>query len=72
MTLSNTIRHIHRWLSIAFTVAVLINIGAMVLHQSALWIGLLALMPLIVLLVTGLYMFVRPHLGGRRAPAAAE
>jgi len=60
------IRQIHRWLSIVFTMAVLINIGAMVAKQSALWIGLLALVPLIVLLLTGLYMFVLPYVSRRR------
>ena len=55
------IRQIHRWLSIAFTVAVIVNIIAMLREQSALWIGLLALVPLIFLLLTGLYMFVLPY-----------
>jgi len=60
------IRQVHRWLSIAFTVAVVINMGAMIARHSALWIGLLALVPLIVLLVTGLYMFVLPYVRRRR------
>ena len=55
------IRQIHRWLSIAFTVAVIVNIAAMGEEQPAVWVGLLALLPLIVLLFTGLYLFVLPH-----------
>jgi hypothetical protein len=55
------IRQIHRWLSIAFTVAVIVNIIAMLREQSAVWIGILALVPLIFLLLTGLYMFVLPY-----------
>ena len=56
------IRQIHRWLSIAFTVAVIINIVAMSMEkQPALWIGLLALFPLILLLLSGLYLFVLPY-----------
>ena len=51
------VRQIHRWLSIAFTVAVIINITAMVQQAQAVWIGLLALFPLILLMLTGLYMF---------------
>ncbi len=61
MNWSASIRQIHRWLSIAFTIAVIINIAAMSQKESALWIGLLALFPLILLLITGLYMFVLPY-----------
>jgi hypothetical protein len=59
---NNAIRQVHRWLSIAFTVAVIVNIVAMTQQQQpALWIGLLALLPLVLLLITGLYMFVLPY-----------
>jgi hypothetical protein len=55
------VRQIHRWLSIAFTVAVIINTVALVQAQQAVWVGLLALLPLALLLLTGLYMFVLPY-----------
>jgi hypothetical protein len=55
------IRQIHRWLSIAFTVAVVVNMIAMMQEKQAVWVGLLALFPLILLLLTGLYMFVLPY-----------
>jgi hypothetical protein len=55
------IRQIHRWLSIAFTVAVIVNVVAMVQEKQAVWVGLLALFPLILLLLTGLCMFVLPY-----------
>ena len=59
---NNAIRQVHRWLSIAFTAAVIVNIIAMTQQpQPAFWIGLLALFPLILLLGTGLYMFVLPY-----------
>ena len=60
------IRQIHRWLSIAFTLAVIANIVAMTLQTQATWIGFLALVPLIPLLITGLYLFALPYLGRRR------
>ncbi|MGY3235399.1 cellulose synthase/poly-beta-1,6-N-acetylglucosamine synthase-like glycosyltransferase [Bradyrhizobium sp. USDA 4472] len=61
---SNTwIRQIHRWLSIAFTIAVIANIVALTMQIQATWIGLLAFVPLIPLLATGLYMFAQPYLG---------
>jgi len=56
-----SIRQIHRWLSIAFTVAVIVNVVAMVQEKQAVWVGLLALFPLVLLLLTGLYMFVLPY-----------
>src|SRR3954470_22099619 len=55
------IRQIHRWLSIAFTVAVVVNMIAMMQEKQAVWVGLLALFPLILLLLTGLYMFMLPY-----------
>jgi quinol-cytochrome oxidoreductase complex cytochrome b subunit len=64
------VRRIHRWLSIAFTVAVIVNIVAMTQEQPALWVGLLALFPLVLLLLTGLYLFALPYAaewrGGQR------
>ena len=61
MNWNDLVRQVHRWLSIAFTVAVIINIVAMAQEKPALWIGLLALFPLILLMFTGLYMFARPY-----------
>jgi hypothetical protein len=58
---NNRIRQIHRWLSIAFTVAVIVNVVAMMQGQPTVWVGMLALLPLILLLVTGLYMFALPY-----------
>jgi len=55
------IRQIHRWLSIAFTLAVIANIVAMTQQVQANWIGFLALVPLIPLLITGLYLFALPY-----------
>lgn len=59
------IRQIHRWLSIAFTLAVIANIVALTMQVQATWIGLMAFVPLIPLLATGLYLFALPYLGRR-------
>ena len=59
------IRQIHRWLSIAFTLAVIANIVALTMQIQATWIGLMAFVPLIPLLATGLYLFALPYLGRR-------
>ncbi|MDB5393478.1 MAG: hypothetical protein JWM91_984 [Rhodospirillales bacterium] len=55
------VRQIHRWLSITLTTGVIIYIAAMRQGQPAAWVGLLALLPLIFLLLTGLYLFVLPY-----------
>jgi heme A synthase len=55
------IRQFHRWLSIAFTLAAIINIVTMARQTPAIWVGLLALVPLVLLLLTGLYLFALPH-----------
>ena len=65
--MSKWIRQVHRWLSIAFTVAVVANVVAMTLEKQAVWVGLLALFPLILLMLTGLYMFALPYAASRRA-----
>jgi len=59
------IRQIHRWLSIAFTLAVIANIVALTMQVQATWIGLMAFVPLIPLLATGLYLFAKPYLDQR-------
>ena len=69
MNWNKWIRQTHRWVSIAFTLAVIVNIAALSREQPPIWIGLLALFPLILLLITGLYLFALPHVarwrGGR-------
>ena len=55
------VRQIHRWLSIAFTVAVIVNVIAMMQEKQTVWVGLLALFPLILLLLSGLYLFALPY-----------
>ena len=65
--MSKWIRQVHRWLSIAFTIAVIANVVAMVVEKQAVWVGLLALFPLILLMLTGLYMFALPYAAKSRA-----
>jgi hypothetical protein len=61
MNWSKLIRQTHRWLSIAFTLAVIANVVAMMQEKQAVWVGILALIPLILLLLSGLYMFALPY-----------
>jgi membrane protein CcdC involved in cytochrome C biogenesis len=55
------IRQVHRWLSIAFTLAVIVNVIAMMQEKQAVWVGILALFPLVLLMISGLYMFALPY-----------
>jgi hypothetical protein len=41
--------------------AVIVNVVALLQQQQAVWIGLLTLFALVLLLLTGLYLFVLPH-----------
>ncbi len=66
MSWNTWIRQIHRWLSIAFTFAVIANLVVMMQGMQVLWVGLLALFPLILLLLTGLYLFALPYAAKRR------
>jgi hypothetical protein len=68
MNWNNWIRQTHRWVSIAFTVAVIANIVMMsVRHeQPPAWVTYSPLPPLALLLFTGLYLFVLPYAARRR------
>ena len=61
MNWNKWVRQTHRWVSISFTVAVIVNIVAVEQKKYTLWVGLLALLPLALLLFTGLYLFVLPY-----------
>ena len=55
------VRQTHRWLSIAFTVAVIVNFVAVVQGKYSSRLGLLAVAPLSFLFFTGLYLFLLPY-----------
>ena len=61
MNWNKWVRQTHRWLSIVFTVGVIVNGVAVTLGKYAGWVGLLALLPMALLLLTGLYLFVLPY-----------
>jgi hypothetical protein len=66
MNWNKAIRQFHRWMSMAFTAFVIANLVVMGQGQIALIIGFATLVPLLLLLVTGLYLFALPYLGNRR------
>ena len=70
MSWSKWIRQIHRWLSIVFTATVIANFVALGLGKGAQpppWITYSPLVPLFLLLFSGLYLFVLPYTTRQRA-----
>ena len=61
MNWNSWIRQTHRWLSIAFTVTVIANFVAMARGTPPAWITYSPLLPLFLLLFSGLYLFVLPY-----------
>lgn len=69
MEWNKSIRQIHRWMSIAFTVTVIANFIALArgAGMPPPWITYSPLVPLAFLLFTGLYLFVLPYAPRRRS-----
>jgi len=64
MEWNKSIRQTHRWLSIAFTLTVIANFIALAQGSGGMpppWITYSPLLPLALLLFTGLYLFVLPY-----------
>jgi hypothetical protein len=62
MVLNKSIRQVHRWLSIIFTLTVIANFATMAFGQPPAWVVYSPLLPLLILLATGLYLFFLPYL----------
>jgi hypothetical protein len=56
-----SIRQFHRWTSIGFTLTVVANFVAMTQGTPPPWITYSPLLPLALLLFTGLYLFAQPY-----------
>jgi heme A synthase len=67
---SKWIRQVHRWVAIAFTVTVIVTFIALAQDEPSFWVSYVPLLPLALLLITGLYLFVLPYAarwrGGQR------
>jgi hypothetical protein len=68
--MSRLIREFHRWVCIVFTLGVIANTVVIFMldkgQQPPFWMYLFALIPLFLLLFSGLYMFALPYVGRRR------
>jgi hypothetical protein len=61
MNWNKWVRQTHRWLSIAFTVTVIANFVALARGTPPAWVTYSPLLPLALLLFSGLYLFVLPY-----------
>ena len=73
MNWNSSIRQTHRWVSIAFTVTVIANFIALAQRGGTPppWVTYSPLLPLALLLFTGLYLFVLPYATRRRSGRSA-
>ena len=60
------IRQTHRWVSILFTTTVIANFIALANGTPPDWVTYSPLLPLALLLFSGLYLFVLPYAAGWR------
>ncbi len=71
--MSHLIRQTHRWASVVFTLLVMANFVAVAVkleEQAAMALGFVTLLPLFLLLFTGLYLYALPYaIRWRRAAA---
>jgi hypothetical protein len=61
MNLNKWFRQTHRWLSVAFTLGFIANIFNVAGGHPAFWMYFLAIIPLFLLLFTGVYLFALPY-----------
>ncbi|MEU5566736.1 hypothetical protein [Micromonospora musae] len=67
MNWSKSIRQTHRWLSMAFTVTVVVAFVAVAQEEPAARVFYAPLLPLVLLLLSGLYLFLLPYVAKRRS-----
>lgn len=66
MNWNHTVRQVHRWVSIVFTLLVAYVMIASIGGEPELWVSLLPLAPLALLFLTGMYLFFLPYVSRLR------
>lgn len=61
MNWNKWVRQLHRWLAIAFTATVILTFVALAQEEPVIWVSYVPLVPLALLLFSGLYLFVLPY-----------
>jgi heme A synthase len=69
--MNSWIRQFHRWTSMAFTLTVIANFVAMAKGPPPAWVTYSPLLPLALLLLSGLYLFALPYVLRRRTTRQA-
>ncbi|WP_307276883.1 hypothetical protein [Phyllobacterium ifriqiyense] len=77
MNINVWIRLAHRWLSIVFTITIIANFALLGMNDSdrPMWVVYSPLIPLFLMLFSGLYMFALPYAArwrSRRRVSAGE
>lgn len=73
-SVSHWFRQSHRWLSIVFTVTVIANFVALSITRGGMpppWVTYAPLLPLFLLIFSGLYLFALPYVTKWRGRATA-
>ena len=67
MNWSARVRQIHRWTSVAFVaIFIVVSVMAATQEEPVEWVFYLPLLPLAVLLITGVNLFILPYTTRRR------
>lgn len=69
MTWNERVRWTHRWLAIVFTVTIVVTVVTLAL-KGPVWVSYVPLVPLALLLLSGLGIFVSSYAATRRSRAA--
>jgi len=59
--MSRWIRQLHRWVSVVFVATIVATSVALAQAEPIVWVSYVPLLPLALLLISGLYMFVLPY-----------
>lgn len=66
MSVSRSVRQVHRWLSVLFTATVIFTTIALSRENAPMWVSYVPLFPLALLFLTGVYLFALPYFKRRQ------
>ena len=72
MNWNRWVRQTHRWLSVAFTLSVIVTFVALAQEKPIVWVSYVPLFPLALLTFSGLYLFVLPYAARWRSGQRSE
>jgi hypothetical protein len=70
--MSSLIRQSHRWIGIIFIGTVAANFVAMGFGEPPAWITYAPLFPLVLMMLSGLYLFALPYFGNSKPKSSAD